>query len=453
MLREYQQQDLDYLKDKSRCALFNEPRTGKTPTSISWIQARDSTLNIVVCPTSAIPGWSNELAVWFKDNKTFVCAGTKKQKEKEVDNFIKAEQPKTLIISYDSLKATKEREGFVKILIKQNLTGAIIDEAHRLRGRTTATAQAVFKLTRGIQNVIALTGTPAFGKPEELFSILHLLFPQEYRSYWKWIDEWCDVYSGYNREADREYKVIRGIKKSKQQDMVNLLKQFSTIRKRKDVMPWLPSITKQQVCLPLSTKQKFYLTELDKWFKVENVVTAGILDRLIRYRQICDSPELIGLDTKSPKTDWIKQYLKDYPDESIIIFSNFTEYLKILKRELPESEMIIGSTPVSKRGEYCKAFQSGAIKILLINIQAGREALTLDRADVTIFTDKYPPIGAIEQAEARFLATTEENAHRGHKIVELMMEDSYDKEIYRMLNCRAREVDIINNYNKYIERK
>lgn len=453
MLREYQLQDLEYLKDKPRCALFNEPRTGKTPTSISWIRARGSTLNIVVCPASAIPGWNNELATWYPDNQTFVCAGTKRQKEKAIEEFTKASEPKTLVISYDSLKSTSSRDGFVDVLLKQKPTGAIIDEAHRLRGRTTATAKAVFRLTRRIQNVIALTGTPAFGKPEDLYSILHLLFPQEYKSYWNWIDEWCAVYSGYNYASGCDYKIIDGIKPAKEKDMVNLLQQFSTIRKRKDVMPWLPSTTKQQVCLPLSPKQKFYLTELDKWFKVEDVVTQGVLDRLIRYRQICDSPELLGLDTKSPKTDWIKQYLKDYPDESIIIFSNFTEYLKILQRELPGSEMIIGSTPVAKRGEYCKAFQSGAIKILLINIQAGREALTLDRADVTIFTDKYPPIGAIEQAEARFLATTEENAHRGHKIVELMMENSYDKEIYRMLNSRAKEVDIINNYNKYIERK
>lgn len=451
-LREYQIEDLNYLKDKARCALFNEPRTGKTPTSISWLIIRRCTSCLIVCPASAIPGWEQELTNWYEGIHIYTCAGTKKQKDTAVSRFIQAEEPKAIIISYDSLKTTSTRDGYVDVLKKAKLQGAVVDEAHRLRGRTTATAMAVFRLARQVPNVIALTGTPAFGKPEDLFAILHLLFPQKYTSYWRWVDEWCSVYKGYNNNSGVEFTQVTGIKKSKRDELVRILTTFSTIRKRSDVMPWLPCTTKVQVSLPLSTKQKYYLTELDKWFRVDDVIVEGVLDRLIRYRQICDSPELLGLDTKSPKTDWIKQYLKDYPEESVIIFSNFTQYLHILNREIKDSAMIVGSTPIKKRGEICKDFQAGKFKVLLINIQAGREALTLDRADTTIFTDKYPPIGAIDQAEARFLATTEEQAHRGHKIVELMMDNSYDKEIYKMLNSRAREVDIINNYNKYLER-
>lgn len=454
ILREYQLEDLNYLKGKARCALFNEPRTGKTPTAISWLRIRKCTTCLVVCPASAIPGWEYELSEWYDGIHIYACTSPKKQKkDNTVAEFVSDIAPKVLIISYDTLKTTRNREGYVDILKKAKIEGIAVDEAHRLRGRDTATAIAVFRLSRVIPNVIALTGTPAFGKPEDLFAILQLLFPQKYTSYWRWVDEWCTVYNGYNEKADKEYKDVRGIKKSKRDELVRILTTFSTIRKRSDVMPWLPCTTKLQVCLPLSTKQKYYLTELENWFRVDDIVVEGVLDRLIRYRQICDSPELLGLDTKSPKLDWIKQYLKDYPEESVIIFSNFTEYLKILNRELEGSAMIVGATPVKKRGELCRQFQNGDIKVLLINIQAGREALTLDRADTTIFTDKYPPIGSIEQAEARFLATTEEQAHRGHKIVELMMDNSYDKEIYKMLNSRAREVDIINNYNKYLERK
>ena len=452
MLRQYQLEDLNFLKDKNRCALFNEPRTGKTPVAISWLKVRNCSNCLVICPASAIPGWQYELYNWYNNLQVYTCTGTKKNKDKTIKDFIIDIRPKVLIISYDSLKATKTREGYVDLLLGAKIEGVAVDEAHRIRGRTTSTAKAVFRLTRRIPNVIAMTGTPAFGKPEDLYSILHMLFPTKYKSYWDWVAEWCDTKEGYNAQANITYTLVTGIKKAKQQELINILKSFSTIRKRKDVMPWLPDTTKLQVKLPLTTKQKFCLTELDKWFKVEDVVTQGILDRLIRYRQICDSPELLDLDKKSPKTDWIKQYLKDYPEESVLVFSNFTEYLKLLQRDIPEAEMIIGSTSIKNRGEICKRFQDGKTKILLINIQAGREALTLDRADVTIFTDKYPPVGAIEQAEARFLATTEQQAHRGHKIVELMMEDSYDEEIYKMLGRRAREVDIINNYNKYIER-
>ena len=93
-----------------------------------------------------------------------------------------------------------------------------------------------------------------------------------------------------------------------------------------------------------------------------------------------------------------------------------------------------------------KKFQNGTIKLLLINIKAGKEGITLDNADVSIFTDKYPPVGDIMQAEDRFVATTKEKLIRGNTIIDLVMQDSYEVNILQMLDKNASEVDIINNY-------
>ena len=89
----------------------------------------------------------------------------------------------------------------------------------------------------------------------------------------------------------------------------------------------------------------------------------------------------------------------------------------------------------------------------MINIDAGKEALTLDRAETTIFTDKYPPIGSIEQAEDRFVASTKDKAHKAHKIIELMMKDTFDEQLYNLLEQRKSETDVINNYKQYIEER
>ena len=115
--------------------------------------------------------------------------------------------------------------------------------------------------------------------------------------------------------------------------------------------------------------------------------------------------------------------------------------------------MLIGATPTKQRGKYIKDFQAGKFKIFLINIDAGKEALTLDAAETTIFADKYPPIGGIEQAEDRFIASTKEKAHKAHKIIELMIADTFDEHIYQLLERRKSETDIINNYNKFIKER
>ena len=98
-----------------------------------------------------------------------------------------------------------------------------------------------------------------------------------------------------------------------------------------------------------------------------------------------------------------------------------------------------------------KRFQDGTIKLLLINIKAGKEGITLDNADVAIFTDKYPPVGDIQQAEDRFVATTKDKLNTGHTIIDLVMDNSYELNILNLLKNNAKEVDIINNYIKYMK--
>ena len=115
--------------------------------------------------------------------------------------------------------------------------------------------------------------------------------------------------------------------------------------------------------------------------------------------------------------------------------------------------MLIGATTPKQRGQFIKDFQNGKFKVFLINIDAGKEAITLDAASTTIFTDKYPPIGSIEQAEDRFIASTQAKAHKAHKIIELCMKDTFDEQLYKLLELRKSETDIINNYKKYIEER
>ena len=331
----------------------------------------------------------------------------------------------------------------------------ILDEAHKIKNPKSANAQAVFR-TRHIPYRLALTGTPAQGKPYDVFSILKFLFPSDFGSYWKFIDEYFEIKDNvvWQNGRPRHFKTYDNFKPDKAAQLQEILNEFSTQRKRKDVMPWLPDKFYQQVKLSPSKEQKRYLKDLEERYRTEDIITTGTLDRLVRYRQICLDPGLLELEGKSPKTEWIKQYIKDYPDEQIIIFSKFTSYLIRLSEELETSwAMLVGSTPAKQRGQFIKDFQAGRFKVFLINIDAGKEALTLDAAETTIFADKFPPIGSIEQAEDRFIASTEEKAHKAHKIIELMIADTFDEQIYELLKKRKSETDIINNYNKYIQER
>lgn len=450
-LRTYQKEDSEFLASLPCSACFNEQRTGKTPTALNVIKLRhlENERILIITTASSLYQWKEEYEKWL-GKPCEICTGTPVKKKETISKWTHG-----LIISLDSFKATKSRDGLIEPILSKNPQMVILDEAHKIKNHKSANAQAIFKTCR-IPYRLALTGTPAQGKPYDVYSILRFLFPGDYGSYWRFIDDYfiLEDKTVYQNGRPRTFKYYERFKPGKAEELQEVLNKFSTQRKRKDVMPWLPDKFYQKIRLEPSKEQKKYLKELEETFRTGDVVTTGILDRLVRYRQICLDPGLLNLKGKSPKTEWILQYLKDYPDEQAIIFSKFTSYLVRLAEQLDTTwAMLIGATNPKQRGQFIKDFQEGKFKVFLINIDAGKEALTLDAAETTIFTDKYPPIGSIEQAEDRFIASTQDKAHKAHKIIELMISDSFDEQIYKLLELRKSETDIINNYNKYLQER
>lgn len=450
-LRQYQEDDANFLASIPCSACFNEQRTGKTPTALAVIKKRklEDQRILIITTASSLYQWKEEYERWLQ-KPCQICIGTPTKKKEAVNKWTNG-----IVVSLDSFKETQNRQGLVDIILSKNPQMVILDEAHKIKNHKSANAKAMFK-TRAVPYRLALTGTPAQGKPYDVYSILRFLFPCDYGSYWRFIDDYFIIEDRtvYQNGRPRTFKYYEKFKPGMARELQRVLSQFSTQRKRKDVMPWLPDKYYEKIRLSPTKEQKKYLKDLEETFRTGEIVTTGVLDRLVRYRQICLDPGLLDLKGKSPKTEWILQYLKDYPDEQVIIFSKFTSYLVRLAEQLDTTwAMLIGATTANQRGKFIKDFQAGKFKVFLINIDAGKEALTLDAASTTIFTDKYPPIGSIEQAEDRFIASTESKAHKAHKIIELMMQDTFDEHLYDLLKQRKSETDIINNYNKYINER
>ena len=459
-LREYQLEDIKFLAARKTAACFNEQRTGKTPTALSVMSVRNIKKLLIVAPASTLYAWKDECERWWNGPGAVVVDGTAAKRKKIISNW----KTGALIISYECLRemqhVTKDEDGYIEeiqvtgdlALIKRHkdIQAVILDEAHRIKNHKSKQAMALFSLDY-IPIRLALTGTPAPGKQHEIFSILHWLYPKIFTGYWRFIDYYFTQYEEYN--ASGKYKVIGTFKPGKDKELQEFLDVISTRRLRASVMSWLPEKDKQVIKLPQSEEQKQYIKELNTNFEINgtDVDAVNILAKLIKIRQILLHPKTLDLKGKSPKAEWIKQYLKDYPEKQVLIFSNFTGWLKILGEEIGCNNFIIGETTKAKREQLKNDFQSGKIKVLLINIKAGKEGITLDNADVAIFTDKYPPIGDIQQAEDRFVATTKDKLHTGHTIIDLVMDESYEVNILRMLENNANEVDIINNYINYIK--
>lgn len=447
-LRKYQEEDVKFLQQSTTGCCFNDPRTGKTPTILSAINKPDIQKFVVICPASALSVWTTEIETWRPNLPYIALTGTAQKKSKQLSTWTKG----ALIISYDTLKQTTRSKGFVDTILWHRPDCVILDEAHRIKNYNSANAKAAFKLMK-IKYRYALTGTPAPNKPHEVWSILHFIKPILFPAYWTFIKEYFYTYEMANPHG-ATFIDIRNFKPGKSLQLQQIMNTFCTQRKRKDIMPWLPEKDRQLVKLPPTKEQIKYLTDLKQYFETEHIITQGILDRLVRYRQICNAPTLLNLKGTSPKQDWILQFLKDYPEKYIIIFSKFTSFIHLLSNKLSEKtishEIIVGNTPLLKRKAIVDLFQKKKLHVLLLNIDAGKEALTLDAADTIIFADQYPPVADIIQAEDRFVATTVDKKDKPHTVYNLMIKGTYDEQLYGLIKKNKTTTDIINNFKNFL---
>lgn len=453
-LRDYQNQDVGFLMLLKSKGVFNQQRTGKTPTTLVTMQKLKETHGLIICPKSIVYKWTEEYKKWHGGPVITLSSEIKKPERIKIIKEFKG----TIVLTYGLTRIHKED------LEKRKIDAIIVDEAHRLRNYkgmrskySPQIAKAIIKLGRKAKGKYALTGTPAPNTPENIFGILAFLLPDLFTSYWGFIEYYFiveDVVINANYDT---VKQIKGFKnKQKERELQEFLELISIQRKRKDIMNWLTEIKPTLITIPPGKRQDKYLKELDEYFEIaeEDLVTVNGLEKMLRARQIAIEPKLLDLKAKGTKTPWLKDYIDDYPEKTIAIVSTFTSYLKYLKKNIfKDATLLIGATPDQKRDQIEKDVNKGKIKILLANLSVIKEGMTLHGLDTMIFIDTSLTYTDNEQAFDRLLPTTKEIASEKElqEIIILNTDTHIENYLYKMFELKKSKTEIINNYKKFLE--
>lgn len=433
-LRPYQRVDVEFIKSQRNVAIFNEQRTGKTPTILKAVQEYLGQ-GIVVCPAGLKLNWQREFQKWVDDTTpTYVVSGTKSKRFKMYEDFAN-QKVKMLFMSYETLRVDLESIMF----LLNSIDVLIIDEAHRLRNFQTRQSKALYTLSGLAKHIYPMTGTPAVNHPSDVFGILKLLNPKKFTSFWQFVDRYFGYVEGrFGRE-------LLDVRKDKLDEFTQLLEMTSVQRKRKEVMSWIPKIQHRSVHLEMDKKQlKHYKQVMDEYMYGENIIP-NAMAQLTRFRQLCLDPGLLDLDGASPKTEFIKEFIDDN-DGSMVIFSSFTSYLKKLHTLIPGSVLLTGEQTQEQKQAAVDAIQAGRAKVLLANIIAGGTGWTLDNIDTVIFTDRsFNPVDN-DQAEDRIVPTDPDKTYGAKQIIDLVMENTVDVKITQMLIEKINLIKIVNEY-------
>lgn len=446
-LRPYQREDVKEIKRLKCIGVFNEQRTGKTPTVCTALNEMGIRKYIVVCPNSLLYMWKPAIEQWT--GITPIVYKTLK----DLELWKISDVP--IIISYERIRGyAGEKNPLHKYMLQHRVDAVVLDEAHAIRNHRSQTYKACMLLARRTDIRIAMTGTPAYNTPQDVWAIINFIAPNYLGSYYDFCKEYFTTETIYTRQRIIE-KPTKVYKQGKELALANKIKLISIQRKRKDVLEWLTDIEPTIIKLQPTAKQLKIIHDLEHYFEYEHIITPNVLANMQAIRRLCADPKLLQFDIASPKTDWVVSFIKDNPDKSVILFSLSTGYLVLLTKLFEEANIkttsIIGEVPAEERTQRVHAFQNCEVNVLLVQMLCGKEGLTLDTADVAVFLDAYPPAGIYQQAKDRIIATSEDRI-KPQEIIHTMLQDTYDERLFKLVANNVEATEVLNDYNKYINR-
>lgn len=435
--------------------LADHPGTGKTLSTIAGVLESGATGPILVlCPRLSVRAvWQRELERWTGET-VYVARGTRAKRQRTITEFLAdPAERKWLIIVAETLRVKEENDPETD---KPKIVGyeypdlfsivwswVIVDESHKMFGSLTVVkgnlvGKGLKRLTTARR--LAITGTPfgRGGRITGMFGTLHWLWPDEFTSYWKWVERYFEVEEKTINRAGRKVKSIGRLKSGDGEDkFLRDLGPRILRRTKAESLPNLPEKRRVDLwCEPTASQllqQKSLVLDAEVVCKSGVITVDGVLAMITRSKQIASGVldvkggKVIFSHNDSCKIDMLFQKLEEAGildgsgDTKIIIASQYNELLEAVqyaldtykagavRRPIPYFK-ITGSVSDNARDRQMAAFQSDQMdtRIMILNSMAGGVSITLDAADEVHMLDEMWDPGDNEQLEDR--------AHRASRV-------------------------------------
>ncbi|WP_405630249.1 SNF2-related protein [Pseudoalteromonas sp. Ld20] len=437
-LREYQQQGVDWLHFLKRHQLggilADDMGLGKTLQVIAFLanakQNPQAGPTLIVCPTSLVSNWQNEITKFASDIKVTTIFGSAR-----VEQLSHLAQAECILTTYPLLKRDI---AYYSPLYFENI---ILDEAQYIKNDSAQVSRLVKRLNADFK--LCLSGTPIENNLFELKSLLDFAMPSLLgsQSHFK-----QHFQTPIERDGDSE----------RARELKSLIMPFILRRTKAEVAQELPLKTELIKEFEFESQQKAIyqgITEALEEKMIDLFAAQGMqksklafLDALLKLRQICCHPQLIDEHTtaRSAKLDWISNHLPMMLSEGrkVIIFSQFTSALDIIATQLNEQSisfsLLTGQT--RHRDKVIDEFTSGNTSVFLISLKAGGTGLNLTQADTVIHFDPWWNPAVEKQATDRAYRIGQTNPVFVYKLI---MANSIEQKVFKMQQEKQALVDAL----------
>jgi superfamily II DNA or RNA helicase len=390
-LRPYQADGLawlDFLRDAGfGGVLADDMGLGKTVQALAFLarekeQGRLTRPALIVCPTSVLPNWLNEVQHFAPTLAVLPLRGLNRK-----EAFAGIPNSDLVITTYPLLARDHE------VLLAHEFHAVLLDEAQAIKNPKAAVSGLAHRINA--RHRFALTGTPIENNLGEVWSLFEFLNPGLLG------DETTfrrTLRIPIEKHGDARAQVF----------LSQRLKPFMLRRTKEEVATELPPKTEivELVRLEGAQRDLYETVRALMHAKVrDEIARRGLakshiifLDALLKLRQICCDPRLLKLPQArhvrgSAKYDRLMEMIRELVSEGrrILVFSQFTSMLALIEEGIATLKipyvMLTGDTV--DRTTPVREFQAGKVPLFLLSLKAGGTGLNLTAADTVIHYDPW----------------------------------------------------------------
>jgi non-specific serine/threonine protein kinase len=390
VLRPYQVsgfQWLNYLQEVQWGGILaDDMGLGKTIQTLSFLQhlkeKKGKLLSMVVCPTTLLFNWQNELEKFTPSLSFVIHHGGNRSKTQLLKNA-----PEVIITTYGTLRSD------IKAFSEVQFDYVILDESQAIKNPSSKVTKAASLLKS--ENRLCLSGTPLQNNTFDIYAQMNFLNPGMLGSVEFFKHNFAMPIDKFDEQEQKEHL-------------------------RKFVFPFILRRTKEQVAKDLPEKQEMVLfCEMgDEQRKIYDAyrndfrdkllgmveqkglqkTQLSILQGLMKLRQICDSPAILkdeSYPNESVKlTELTREIVENISNHKALVFSQFLGMLGLIKEELIrlkiDFEYFDGSSTIAERERAIERFQNDSnCRVFLISLKAGGVGLNLTAADYVYIVDPW----------------------------------------------------------------
>ena len=484
-----------FMYEMARAANFSVPGAGKTAMLLgvfAYLNRENAPFNekidrlLVVSPLNAFDSWKREFEAVFGDKKVLKSIDSQTSSDFGYDLSVNWGVSNLVLVNYESLPKYLSK-------INQNIdinTMLVFDEVHRVKNPEGTRAEKALELSKKPKFKYVLTGTPIPNTYKDIYNFLHILYGNEYNSYFGWdlgfllnpkVREIRDInsklYPFFWRTNKKDLNVPRAEDdyieivdpSSEQLDLAELIysNEKSSLSKLIRLI--------QASTNPALLNKKINYEELMAYNDDEDEDLYTISEKdfnSLLYEKGKESSEDMYLDLDlenmiSPKFDngieLVQKLVKE--DKNLLVWCIFVNTLYKIANTLRENgikvNLVYGGTNKSERSMLIDEFRDGDVQVLVSNPQTLGESISLHQSvhDAVYFEYNFNLTFMLQSRDRIHRLGLDQNQYTRYYYLQTASEylDSYrpgyiDEKIYSRLKYKERLMyEAIDNKNLSIE--